>query len=69
MSAPRCDGCCWWREIAAPGWQGLGRCHRLPPHIVDMNHLGEWPTTYHDEFCGEFRAAENECGDESIREG
>lgn len=52
-----CDNCVFWLppEDIAPNMDEEGECRRFPPVRKNSNGHGEWPETYPDEWCGEFR--------------
>jgi len=54
-----CEKCQWWKD---------GICHKHPPKVIvvsdDNPYINnktlvistEWPTTYKDDYCGEFES-------------
>lgn len=64
MTTRRCSTCTFWQPDAShvQGHQ-QGQCRRHPPRHSEPIHLGygepvqspKWPTTEHDDWCGEHR--------------
>ena len=59
-----CHTCWFWRQGASehrgPEW---GECRRLPPSLPPIEeeklvHVGIWPHTAEDDWCGEWQAAD-----------
>lgn len=57
-----CATCCFWRldKAADPG-AGWGQCRRQPPatppiHDDKLVHVGIWPHTQQNDWCGEWQA-------------
>ena len=58
-----CGGCRFWRRDRdverGPDW---GQCRRMPPTLPPIEqekllHVGIWPHTAEDDWCGEWQAA------------
>jgi hypothetical protein len=58
-----CGGCRFWRrdrdEERGPDW---GQCRRMPPTLPPIEqekllHVGIWPHTAEDDWCGEWQPA------------
>ena len=63
ITGQTCGTCRFWRQDAAdargPGW---GQCRRMPPvmpafEAEKLVHVGVWPHTAADDWCGEWGAA------------
>jgi hypothetical protein len=62
-SGQACDSCRFWRQGPAggrgPDW---GECRRMPPTLPPIEedkllHVGVWPHTAGDDWCGEWQPA------------
>ena len=49
-----CETCQWWEPLR--DGDEIGWCRRRTPITVGQSVVGEWPTTYCDDWCGEHRA-------------
>jgi len=58
-----CQSCRFWRQgpvdARGPDW---GECRRMPPSLPPIEeekllHVGLWPHTAGDDWCGEWQAA------------
>ncbi|MEO1990632.1 MAG: hypothetical protein ABGW78_01780 [Pirellulales bacterium] len=63
-----CGSCRFWKPHAgikeANGW---GQCKRMPPALPEVKDeklvlAGIWPSTDERDWCGEWEARSNECG-------
>jgi hypothetical protein len=56
----RCASCRWFVPVdssamtKAIAQQSPGRCHRLPPQLVQSHARWEWPLVYARHWCGEW---------------
>jgi hypothetical protein len=61
MPVPTCETCAYWRPPVEAD-TGPGECRRRSPraiyvHRTDSWH-SKWPATWHLDFCGEHRPAD-----------
>ena len=63
-----CCTCRFWRpgpsDDRGPDW---GECRRMPPTLPPIEeeklvHVGIWPHTAEDDWCGEWEAAADQAG-------
>jgi hypothetical protein len=58
-----CADCRFWRRGGANGRdENWGECRRMPPTLPQVDddkliHVGLWPHTAADDWCGEWEAA------------
>lgn len=55
----RCETCAYWDYLEKDdhGYQ-LGLCRRFPPVHEAYNDPNEFPTTQHEDWCGEWASKE-----------
>ena len=62
----QCDKCRFWRQgMSMRHGQLLGNCHRLAPKPRRKVRQARWPVTYQDDWCGEWKAREDEEADKN----
>jgi hypothetical protein len=58
----QCASCRFWRREHAERGPSWGQCRRMPPVLPDYDaeklaHVGIWPHTAADDWCGEWQPA------------
>ena len=56
----KCENCEFWEKCKREMPMSIGSCHRHAPAKSGINILAtdSWPTTYHYDWCGEFKEKE-----------
>lgn len=52
MSINCCRNCKYWNNRFAI--DNTGKCRRYPPFVLDTSGHNTFPSTFEDEWCGEF---------------
>ncbi len=57
MSKPKCETCGYWAKPVELEAGKRAGCHRFPPSFAGRNPHAQWPRTWGEELCGEWKPA------------